>query len=371
MPCKCSTVVNYLEQLAPSKLSQGWDNTGLLLGDPEQQIEKILVTLDITKEVVDEAIEMGANLIITHHPIIFKPISSLRKDKPQGDYIIRLIQNGISVYSAHTNLDVVKGGVNDALASVLGLRDVEILQPIGSEQLKKIVVFVPVKHVNNVREAMCKAGAGFIGKYSDCSFISKGIGTFKPLEGSDPYIGSTGSLEQVEECKIESIVPENAVNRVVKAMLSAHPYEEVAYDIFKLENVKSEYGFARIGKLPEPMELGSFAADLKKRLGVKKLRLVGDIERKIKSVIISAGAYSNITQIAKDRGADVIVSGDLKYHDARELADYDLCAVDAGHFATENVIVPVLTEYISKLSNLNMKVQVVASQKSQDIFIYF
>lgn len=365
MSCKCSEIVNYMEQFAPNRLAQSWDNTGLLLGDPGREIKRILVALDATPEVVDEAIEIGAELIITHHPLIFKQVNRITRDTPLGDCIFRLIQNNISLYSAHTNLDVAKGGVNDVLASILGLEDIKVLQPISFEPLKKIAVFVPIDHVDTVREAMSRVGAGFIGNYSDCSFITKGIGMFKPLEGANPFIGQKSVLEKVKECKIETVVQESSLKKVIEAMLNAHPYEEVAYDVYNIENSKQEYGFARIGIIKEIVDFKTFAAAVKKLLKADSVKLVGNKNGKIKTVVVSSGSYSNIAQAAKAKGADVIVTGDLKYHDAREIADLGLCAIDAGHFATENVIVPIIAEYIL---GLNLGLEVIQSQKSEDIF---
>lgn len=364
---KCKEIVDYLEQFVPLKLSQNWDNSGLLLGDPEQQIKKILVVLDITYEVVEEAIRKKVDLIITHHPLIFKSLNNIRKDNPLGNLIFRLIQNNIGVYSVHTNLDIVPNGVNDVLASTLQLEDVELLEVLSTEPLKKIVVFTPLDHIEVVREAMARAGAGFIGNYSDCSFITKGIGTFRPLEGANPYIGEEGTLEHVEEGRIETIVPESMLKKVIEAMLKVHPYEEVAYDVYNVENTNRKYGFARIGRLSQPMELGDFIKKVKEVLNINMVKAAGDLRTEVKKVVVSAGAYSsNIAKIAKKKGADVIVTGDLKYHEAREIVSLGLCAVDAGHFATENVIISVLCEYLSKLEGI----EIFKSEELKDVFIF-
>ena len=366
MPCKCEKIIRYMEQMAPPRMTQKWDNTGLLIGDAEQKVKKVLVSLDVTPDIVDEAIAIGADLIITHHPLIFKPLNNIRRDNPLGKVIYRLIQHNINVYCAHTNLDSAVEGVNHSLAKLLKLRDVQILEPGYTEKFKKIAVFVPVEHVDIVREAMAIAGAGFVGNYRDCSFMSKGIGTFKPLEGSNPSKGQIGELEKVEEFKLETIVPENALEMVVKAMLEAHPYEEAAYDVYNIENKNIEYGFARIGKFEENIDLVSFAAIVKKILGVKKVRFIGDTNKTVGTAIVSSGSYYDIARIAKMKGADVIVTGDLKYHDAREILDYGLCAIDAGHFGTENVIVPVIANYLSEMDE---DIHVVKSERSKDIFM--
>ncbi|MGE5474118.1 MAG: Nif3-like dinuclear metal center hexameric protein [Ignavibacteriales bacterium] len=366
MPSKCQTIIKYMEQMAPSKLTQKWDNTGLLIGDAEQKVKKILVALDVTPDIADEAIAIGADMIVAHHPLIFKPLYNIRRDNPLGKLIYRLIQHNINVYCAHTNLDSAVEGINHTLAKLFQLTDIQILQPDYIEKFKKIAVFVPIEHVDRVREAMTIAGAGFTGNYRDCSFMSRGIGTFKPLEGSNPFKGQIGELEKVEEYKLETIVPESQFNMVVNAMLEAHPYEEVAYDVYNIENKNTEYGFARIGKLEEKTDLVSFAAIAKKILGVKKVRFIGDTNKNIETVVVSSGAYYDIAKIAKMKRADVIITGDLKYHEALEIVDNGLCAIDAGHFGTENIIVPVIANYLSEMAE---DVQVVKSERSKDVFM--
>ncbi len=365
MPCKCSEIVEHLELLAPPWLGRSWDNNGLLLGDREKEVRTILVALDVSSEVVREAVERKADMIVSHHPLIFKPLESITKDRPSGSRIMDLISSGIAVYSAHTNLDMAEGGVNDSLASALKLNDVEVLQPLEFEPLKKIAVFVPNEYVDKVRESMSNAGAGHIGNYSDCCFMTEGTGTFRPQEGTSPYIGEKGRMEKVRELRVETVVPQGLLDKVVKAMLDAHPYEEVAYDVYTLDNSKRTYGFVKYGKLARPIELNTFAENVKKLLGVRSVRIVGDRKKVLTSAAVSSGSYSGFARAAKEKGADVIVTGDLKYHDACEIADYGLCAVDAGHFATENVIIPVIIEHILKLDKSLM---VDESKNSRDIF---
>ena len=366
MSCKCGTIIKYMEQMAPPKLAQSWDNTGLLIGDAEQKIKRVLVALDVSPDVVDEAIAIGAEMIITHHPIIFKPLNNIRRDNPLGRLVFRLIQHNINVYSAHTNLDSVDGGVNHTLAKLIGLKNIQLLQPEYSEKYKKIMVFVPVDSIDVVREAMARAGAGFIGNYRDCCFMTKGIGTFRPLEGSNPSKGKIGVINKIEEVKLETIVSESDLDTVIKVMLEAHPYEEVAYDVFNVENKEVEFGLSRIGKLQEKIDLVSFAATVKKILGLKKIRFIGDTSKEVETVVISSGAYSDIANISKINGADVIVTGDIKYHDARWLLDNGLCAIDAGHFGTENVIVPIIADYLSEMVE---DIEVFKSERLKDVFM--
>jgi len=366
MSCKCGAIIKYMEQMAPPKLAQSWDNTGFLIGDTEQKIKRVLVALDVTPDVVDEAIAIGAEMIITHHPLIFKPLNNIRRDNPLGRVIYRLIQHNINVYSAHTNLDSVDEGVNHTLAKLLELKNIQLLQPEYSEKYKKIAVFVPVDSIDVVREAMTRVGAGFIGNYRDCSFMSKGTGIFRPLEGSNPSKGKIGELNKIEEFRLETIVSESDLDMVINAMIEAHPYEEVAYDVFNVENKNSEFGLARIGKLEERIDLVSFAATVKKILGLKKVRFIGDTNKEVGTVVVSSGSYYDIANISKIKGADVIVTGDIKYHDARNMLDYGLCAIDAGHFGTENIIVPIIVNYLSEMTE---DVEILKSERLKDVFM--
>ena len=347
MPLSVQTLIHHLETLAPKRLAFDWDNVGLQVGSPHGTVNKILVTLDVNDCVLSEAKEMGVDFIVTHHPFIFRPLSAVRTDLPQGAMIERAIKDNIRVYAAHTNLDVAVGGVNDALAERLGLSDAEILRPSGFEELEKVTVFVPRGHEDSVRDAMAAAGAGWIGNYSHCSFQAAGTGTFLPREGTDPYIGSQGELERVEELRLETICPAHLRNRVVTAMQKAHPYEEAAYDIYPLKNAGKPYGLGRVGKI-DPCTLEHFCALVKERLQVSTLRVTGDPERIIQKVAVCGGSGGDLIHAATFAGADVLVTGDLKYHEACDCSAIGLSLIDAGHDATERVIVPVLADWLQK-----------------------
>ncbi|NLO89840.1 MAG: Nif3-like dinuclear metal center hexameric protein [Clostridia bacterium] len=362
----CRDVMEAVEKIAPRELAEKWDNVGLLVGNPAEKVEKIIVALDVTPEVVEEALQEGAHMIVSHHPLIFKPLTHVRADTPMGDMLFKLIKNNVKVYAAHTNLDNYEWGTNYFLAQKLGLEETEILKP-AEEGLYKIVVFVPRGYEDRVRDAMGDAGAGWIGNYSHCSFMAPGTGTFKPLEGADPFIGSKGKLEKVEELRLETIVPESLRNKVIRAMLNAHPYEEVAYDVYRLENNGSGNGLGRIGYLKEEMSLYDFGEKVKRDLGIKHVKLAGPLKKAVRKVAVCGGAGTSAMAAAKKKGAEVFVSGDIKYHEALEAWQEGLALVDAGHYATEWAVVPALAEYLRKEFNgTEQKVQIMVSQVKTD-----
>lgn len=231
-----SDIFNLMEDWASSSLSYDWDNPGLQIGSYNNKVKKVMVTLDVLESVVDEAIENKVDLIIAHHPLLFKPMKKINVDTPHGRIIHKLMQHNISVYASHTNLDAAIGGVNDMLGDALDIKSREVLVKTNRQELYKIAAYVPGTHINEVREAFNIGGAGHIGNYSHCTFQSAGQGTFKPLEGTNPYIGTKNELEMVDEFKIESIVQEEKLPQVIRAIMDAHPYEEPAYDIFPLKN---------------------------------------------------------------------------------------------------------------------------------------
>jgi dinuclear metal center YbgI/SA1388 family protein len=355
----CQTVVQIIEKLAPKRLALEWDSPGLALGDFSKKISKILLALTVTPEVIDYAADNGFDMVVSHHPLLFKPLKSLRWDLPSGKIIYRAIKHDIAVYSAHTNLDVAQEGVNDLLARVLELENVSVLKETEREELKKIVVFVPRGYEEAVRTAMGDAGAGFIGNYSHCSFNVEGVGIFKPLEGTNPFIGKVGSLERVEETRIETVVPESLVKKVISAMLKVHPYEEVAYDIYPVENAGKTFGLGRLGYLKNSMALRDFCEVVKRKLQAGFLRVVGDLSREVSKVALCGGAGGDLVSAAAFLGADVLVTGDVKYHDAEEAKAFGLAVVDAGHFSTENLMMGVLADFLAReIALLGEKIEI-------------
>lgn len=370
MPVKCQVIMDAMERLAPRCLAEEWDNVGLLVGSPAQTVRKVLICLDVTEKNVGQAVDGGADLIIAHHPFIFKPLKNLRTDLPQGRLLRQLLRYDIAVFAAHTNLDIAGGGVNDVLAGLLGLEEVSTLAETFREELLKLAVFVPAAQADEVQAAIAKAGAGHIGNYSSCCFKTEGKGSFLPLSGTSPFIGRPGRLETVEEVKLETIVPEKLARRVVKAMLAAHPYEEAAYDLYPLKNAGRAQGLGRIGRLKEAVEAETFAREVKKALAARQVRLVKSGERKIKKAALCSGSGAEFIVKAAYAGADVLVTGDVKYHEAQKAQECGIHLIDAGHFATE---MPVVEKLSAKLEEIGAKekwqVEIICDKASEDVFL--
>lgn len=341
-------IIQWMEEWAPRRLAAGWDRVGLQVGDPRQRVKGILVALDLTDPVIEEAETLGAGLIITHHPPLFKPLETLRWDLAAGARLRRLAAAGISVYASHTNLDTAEGGVNDILADALGLVDREPLLRSGEEALYKVAVFVPEDHADNVRNALSAAGAGWIGNYSHCTFQAPGTGTFLPREGSDPFIGAVGRLERVAEVRLETVVPEPLLRRALRAMIDAHPYEEVAYDVYRLANEGRVYGIGRLGRLPEAVRLDEFAVRVRRVTAGSGLRVLGDPAKTVRKVAVLGGAGGEYVGRAADRGADVFVTAEVKHHQGLEALDRGLAVIDAGHFGTERPVVQVVRDRLAE-----------------------
>lgn len=348
MPRKLRNVVKKIEKLFPKKLAEKWDNIGLLIGDVNKEVKNILIALEVTSEVVDEAIENNVDMIITHHPLIFGSIKNIKTDNPIGNMIYRLIKEDISVYSMHTNLDVAFGGTNDLLSDLIGLKDKKVLVPTFSEPYYKIVVYVPKDAKEKVFNAMCEADAGHIGEYSHCTFQSIGVGTFMPKEGANPYIGETNNIEHVDEIKLETIVSQVNLNKALSKMIDAHPYEEVAYDLFKLENKSEKYGLGRVGRIDE-INLKDIALKLKDKLNLDNIKVVGNMNKTIKKVALCTGSGASFIDNAHSASCDLYITGDVKYHEAQNAKELGIAVIDAGHFETENIVCDVIGKNLDQL----------------------
>ncbi len=363
-------IIKQMEIFAPSHLAEEWDNVGLTIGDKNKQIKKILVALDVIPEVIEEAIQIGADLIVTHHPmILFQKIKNIQADTALGKKIYALIQNNISAYCAHTNLDIAFGGTNDTLAKIAGMENIKILQQTSQEELKKIVVYVPQGYEENVRQAMCDVGAGFIGKYSHCSFAAEGIGTFLPLEGTKPFLGKQDVLEKAKEVRLETIVSQSLCNTVLEAMKKAHPYEEPAYDVYTVEQKGKCYGIGRIGTLKESMTFKEYSTFLKKQLCLDSIRIVGEKNKKIQTVALCTGSGVEFMEQAKKMGADVYLTGDIKFHEAQRAIEMGLCVADVTHYAGEVIIVPILQQFLEqKAKQYHWEIEVIQSAVNGQVF---
>jgi len=345
---KIQDLTGLLNSLYPAQYAEEWDNVGLQVGDPQAEVNRVLVCLDTSEPVLAAAHKLGAEAVVAHHPLIFKPLKSLTPTDETGQLVWRAARGGIAVLAAHTNLDRACPGLNDWLAERLGVEQPQPLQLGGGQELFKLVVFVPQGHAAEVADALFAAGAGQIGNYDRCSFRTAGIGTFRGGETTTPFLGTPGVEEQAEELRLETIVPREALNRCLTRLLKAHPYEEVAYDLIPLANRRSDIGLGRIGRLAEPLPLKDFSARVAERLGATALRWVGDGEQPVHKVALCGGSGASLLQEAVRQGADVLVTGDVKYHEARSAEAQGIGLVDAGHFATEQLAV---TGLVAALEN--------------------
>ncbi len=330
---RLSAITGYLEGLAPLSLQESYDNSGLQVGDPGMDVTGVLVVLDVSEEVLLEAEKLGFNLVVSHHPVIFGGLKSIT-GRSEAERIVKMaIQKEIAIYSGHTNFDAIAGGVNSALANRLGLVDQQILDPM-SETLKKVVVFVPHAQLEQVRQAMFEAGAGEIGAYDSCSFNAEGSGSYRGSVGTHPFAGEAGVLHQEPETRLETIVPAELAGKVVRSMLRAHPYEEVAYDIYPLDNKDPRRGMGMIGRLEYPMDEEVFLGFLKDRFRTGVIRHSELLGKQVKKVAVCGGTGSFLLGRAKATGADVFVTSDMKYHQFFE-AEGKLVVMDIGHFESE------------------------------------
>ena len=328
-------IIPILEALAPPDYAMAGDRIGLQVGDPDKDIKKIIVTLDVTPAVIAEAASHSADLVVAHHPLIFNPISNVRRDIYPQSLAYSLVSAGISAYVMHTNFDCAEGGINDVLAERLGVFDSKFMESTFTERLFKLVTFVPEDAVGTVSEALSDAGAGVIGDYTRCSFRTQGVGTFIPMEGAEPYTGAVGELESASEVRLEVVVPKNSLQRAISAMRAAHPYEEVAYDVYPLWNKGGQWGMGRYGKLKKPMTFDGFCEMVRDALEVEAIRPSGDPDSLIETVAVIGGSGGDKVGLAKALGADVFVTGEVKHSQLLHAQAMGLNLIDATHQYTE------------------------------------
>ncbi len=337
-------ITNFLDDKVPPMLQESYDNSGFLIGDKNQELTGALLCVDVTEAVVDEAIEKSCNLIVSHHPLIFKGLKRLTGQDDVARTVQKIIRNDLSVYAAHTNLDSVDFGVSNILAKKIGLSNLKIMDPKPGI-LKKLVVFCPSDYAEKVRKAIFEAGAGNIGDYDSCSFNLEGQGSFKAGDNSDPFVGEKGELHYEAEVRVETVFPEFLKGKVLNAMIAAHPYEEVAYDIYPLDNKFEQAGLGMIGALDKELDADEFLNDLKSRLDLKAIRHTNATGKKVKKVAVCGGAGSFLIGKAKSMGADIFVTADLKYHDFFAAED-DFILVDVGHYESEKYTKELLNQLI-------------------------
>jgi dinuclear metal center YbgI/SA1388 family protein len=343
---KIKEITGYIENLAPPVLQESYDNSGLIIGNPETEVSAALVTLDITEPVIDEAIRRGAELIISHHPVIFTPLKRLTGKNYIERAVISAIKNDIAIYAAHTNLDVIKGGVNTKIGQKLNLQNRRVLQPVKN-RLKKLVTFIPSEASTKVQEAIFNAGAGHTGNYDYCGYSLEGAGTFRGNDQSNPYKGQKGKIHTEKEIRFETIFPSWLENRILQALINAHPYEEPAFDIYALDNCLETTGMGLTGNLPEPLPEKEFLESLKKTFNAYCIKHTKFTGKPIQKVAVCGGSGSDLLSSAIAVNADVFVSADFKYHQFFD-ADGKILIADIGHFESEQFTKELLLELLIK-----------------------
>jgi len=343
---KAAEIIDYLEKLAPLALQESYDNAGLLVGDKNTEVTGILISLDCTEDVIDDAMDQNCNLIVSHHPIVFSGLKKFNGKNYIERTVIKAIKNDILLYAIHTNLDNVIDGVNQKIAERLGLKNSRILN-WKKQLLKKVVTFCPGDHVEKVREAMFSAGAGKIGNYDQCSFNSEGTGTFRGNENTDPFVGKMGELHKENEVRIETVVPDFNITDVLRAMKTAHPYEEVAFDIYPMDNVWKEVGSGIVGDLQHEMDALEFLKTLKETMQTDCIRYTIPHKKNIKRVAICGGSGSFLLKNAIASKADVFITGDFKYHQFFD-AENKIIIADIGHFESEQFTIELLADKLGK-----------------------
>ncbi len=366
---KINDMISQIENLVPLKLAQSWDNVGLLVGNRDQKVSSVLVTIDITREVLAEAVRRRAGMILSYHPVIWDSLKNVTSDG-SGSVVYELLRRNISVYSIHTAYDAMIGGINDQLADLLHLQNT---RPIGdyvenpSVPLYKFVVFVPAEYADIVAEAIFSAGAGAVGRYSHCGFQTPGIGTFLPLKGSHPAIGRRGKLQRVSEIRLESVVPSDRVPDVIAAMRKAHPYETPAFDILRHCDLESRWGLGRIGDLPVAASVDSLIRKIKRATGARAVGLVGPAKRQVRSAAVCAGSCGKLLNLVIAAGCDLYLTGELKHHQALAAQEAGLTCLCLSHTVSERFALKKLGK---SLQNRLPDVKIVISTKDADPFIW-
>lgn len=353
----------YLERFAPCATAADWDNVGLLLGNAADAVERVMTCLTITPDVVDEAVRERVSLIVSHHPILFRPVKKLTANTSDGKIVLPLVRAGIAVYSPHTAFDNCPGGINDILCRRLGITDAKPIRTRPAAGQCKLVVFVPDADLAKVSDAVFAAGAGTIGQYNECSFRLAGKGTFFGTDATNPVVGQKGRREDVDEWRLEVVVPERNLTSVVAAMRKAHSYEEVAFDVYPLRPGVSSNGEGRIGELAEPTKLEELVNRVKRELLPASVQVVGDLSRSVRKVALACGAAGEFLSDSIRSNADVFITGELRFHDALTAREANVAVIVPGHYATER---PAVEELAAKLGKDWPQVTAWASRVERD-----
>lgn len=371
MALTVGTITGWLETRYPQRLAESWDRVGLQVGDPDAEVTRVLFAVDPTDAVVAEARELGAQLIVTHHPLMLRGVHYIRRDEPKGRVVMSLVESGIAHYAAHTNADSARPGVADALADVIGLVDTQPLVTETGPGLDKLVTFVPEVDVNSVIAALSSAGAGAIGNYDQCAFTSPGTGQFRPLDGSDPHIGQVGDLTRTPEVRVEMVLPRAKRTAVIRALLASHPYETPAFDLIEMADTPSDLGLGRIGRLPEPLPAREVAETLAAGVPttVGGVKLGGDPDRLLSTVCVLGGAGDSMLDAVRRTDADCYVTGDLRHHPAQDFLAWEDAPVliDVPHFAAEWLWLPDARDLIlARASEVGERLEATVSTINTD-----
>jgi dinuclear metal center YbgI/SA1388 family protein len=364
---RVADVVGIINGFAPFALAEEWDAVGLQVGTPTDPVERLMVALDPRPAAIEAAIAANCQLLVVHHPLLFKPLNKLVASDPLGALVMQAVRHGLSVVALHTNYDTVRAGLNDVLAERLGLTGVQILKVSQADELVKLAVFVPQEHLEPVMAALFRF-SGAVGNYRDCSFRVAGTGTFTPQAGATPFIGTEGRCEEVAESRVEVLLRKADQAAVVKALLAAHPYEEPAFDLYPLYNRGLDQGLGRIGQLPAAVPLADFARQVGRQLQTP-IRFCGDPQRPVRKIAVCSGSGASLLREAQFKGADVLVTGDVKHHDATDAELLGIALVDAGHYGTEIIMVGAVAEQLrTVLAQRGLAVEVLQHVGEQPLF---
>jgi len=343
---KIKQITTYLEELAPISLQESYDNCGLIIGSKDTELKGILISLDTTEEVVEEAIKLNCNLIISHHPIVFNGIKKINGNNYVERTVIKAIENKVAIYAIHTNLDNIFEGVNNKICRKLNLKNLKILLP-KNQLLKKLVTFVPNDFVDKVRKSILEAGAGTIGNYDFCSFNIKGYGTFRALENANPFVGKTNEIHNEDEVRLETIFPSYLTTKIIKSLTESHPYEEVAFDIYPIENSISTIGSGMTGELEEEITEIEFLETLKTIFNLKIIKHTQFLNKKIKKISVCGGSGSFLLKNAINANSDVFITADMNYHNFFD-AENKILIADIGHYESEFYTKELIFELLNK-----------------------
>ena len=343
---KLKDLCSYLDSVVPLSFQESYDNSGLQIGFPEWEVTSALVTLDVTEDIIDEAISAKCDLILSHHPLIFDGIKSITGKTFTERILLKALKNNIAIYSAHTNLDIFSNGVSWKMGQKLGLKEIKDLAPV-KKSMTKLVTYIPESHVEKVKEALFEAGAGVIGNYDHCGFAVAGTGSFRGNENTNPFAGEKEKTHFEKEVRFETVLFTHLKAKVIKALLDVHPYEEVAYDLYSLENENADIGLGCVGELNDPMSEEDFLKSVSSVFDAKGIRYSKLTGKPVRRVAVCGGSGASLINDAIASGADVFVSGDIKYHNFF-IADNMILLVDAGHFESEKFSIEILKELIIK-----------------------